>query len=348
MHAIDPDDDGDIYLSKPDWSQVDATGDAGGMGPEDEEMTTDDNNMECEHCGAVDCPAGSEFCHMCGEALQSLTPGAGNQCAVCGTECHEDAIHCHMCGEALPKSMTDNALGCGNCGAATPQDAMYCPTCGDPIPQAESTDNASIQKQETEDMSDENATVADDAPAEELAVESTTARTLSNADLQALASIIMGAKATENTEEEVAAEVAPEEEVAAEEPVADAEEVVAEPAIDAEESHESKEILVSENKMFSAEEVSAMIAEAAKSAATAAVEEATRNAIESYRTGKSPVSRKGLTGTAGSEASDLSEAELTPEALAEMSSINFRKVQAETWGDHPFFATKFAQAERGF
>jgi hypothetical protein len=347
MHAIDPDDDGDIYLSKPDWSQVDATGDAGGMGPEDEEMTTDDNNMECEHCGAVDCPAEAVFCHMCGEALRSPASSAGNQCAVCGTECHEDAIHCHMCGEALPKSMTDNALGCGNCGETTPQDAMYCPTCGDPVPQAESTDNAPIQNKENEEMSDENATVADETPAEETAVESTTARTLSDADLQALAALIMGAKATENTEEEVAVEVTPEAEVAAEEPAVDAEEVVEEPAAEAEESHESKEISVSENKMFSAEEVAAMVAEAAQSAATAAVEKATSNAIESYRTGR--VFRKGLSASAvGTDASDLSEAELTPEALAEMNSSNFRKVQSETWGSHPFFAAKFAQAERGF
>jgi len=313
MHAIDPDDDGDIYLSKPDWSAVDATGDAGGMGPE-EEVIMNDNNMECSECGAA---------------------------------AMENAIHCHMCGAQLPVSMTANALGCGNCGETTPQDAMYCPTCGDPVPQAESTDNAPIQNKENEEMSDENATVADETPAEETAVESTTARTLSDADLQALAALIMGAKATENTEEEVAVEVTPEAEVAAEEPAVDAEEVVEEPAAEAEESHESKEISVSENKMFSAEEVAAMVAEAAQSAATAAVEKATSNAIESYRTGR--VFRKGLSASAvGTDASDLSEAELTPEALAEMNSSNFRKVQSETWGSHPFFAAKFAQAERGF
>jgi len=347
MHAIDPDDDGDIYLSKPDWSQVDATGDASGMGPEEENMP-DDNNMECEHCGNVDCPEGSTFCPSCGGQLSPISNTYAMECHECGTPAMEGAMFCHNCGAARVVTPGSGAQECESCGANCAQDAMFCPTCGTSISQAESTDNASIQKQETEEMSDENATVADETPAEETAVESTTARTLSDADLQALAALIMGAKATENTEEEVAAEVAPEAEVAAEEPAVDAEEVAVEPAADAEESHESKEISVSENKMFSAEEVTAMIAEAAKNAATAAVEEATRNAIESYRTGKTPASRKGLTGTAGSEASDLSEAELTPEALAEMSSTNFRKVQAETWGDHPFFATKFAQAERGF
>ena len=345
MHAIDPDDDGDIYLSKPDWSQVDATGDAGGMGPEDETMMNDDNNMECEHCGAPDCPAGAEFCHMCGGALMSTTPDAGAQCPSCGTECYEDAIHCHMCGEPLPTSMTANALGCGNCGATTPQDAMYCPTCGDPVPQAESSDNAPTQEQETE-VSDENTT--EETPAEEATLETAAARTLSDADLSALAAmIIAGTKANESTPEAPAAEVvAEEEEVVADEAPAAEEEAAAE-EVTAEESTTSQETIVTENKMFSAEEVAAMVAEAAQAAAKQAVEAAQSNAIESYRTGK--VFRKGLVGSSvGNDASDLSEAELTPEALAEMNSTSFRKVQNEVWGSTPFFANKFAQAERGF
>ena len=311
MHAIDPDDDGDIYLSKPDWSAVDATGDAGGMGPE-EEIMTNDNNMEC---------------------------------AECGTECYEDAIHCHMCGAQLPTSMTAKALGCGNCGATAPQDAMYCPTCGDPVPQAESSDNAPTQEQETE-VSDENTT--EETPAEEATLETAAARTLSDADLSALAAmIIAGTKANESTPEAPAAEVvAEEEEVVADEAPAAEEEAAAE-EVTAEESTTSQETIVTENKMFSAEEVAAMVAEAAQAAAKQAVAEATAGAIESYRTGK--VFRKGLVGSSvGNDASDLSEAELTPEALAEMNSTSFRKVQNEVWGSTPFFANKFAQAERGF
>jgi len=311
MHAIDPDDDGDIYLSKPDWSAVDATGDAGGMGPE-EEIMTNDNNMECHECGAT---------------------------------AMENAIHCHMCGAPLPTSMTANALGCSNCGETTPQDAMYCPTCGDPVPQAESSDNAPTQEQETE-VSDENTT--EETPAEEATLETAAARTLSDADLSALAAmIIAGTKANESTPEAPAAEVvAEEEEVVADEAPAAEEEAAAE-EVTAEESTTSQETIVTENKMFSAEEVAAMVAEAAQAAAKQAVAEATAGAIESYRTGK--VFRKGLVGSSvGNDASDLSEAELTPEALAEMNSTSFRKVQNEVWGSTPFFANKFAQAERGF
>ena len=343
MHAIDPDDDGDIYLSKPDWSKVDATGDAGGMGPE-EEIIMNDNNMECEHCGAPGCPADAQFCPSCGKAVSALATNT-KACAGCGTECHEDAIHCHMCGEPLPTSMTANALGCGNCGETTPQDAMYCPTCGDPVPQAESSDNAPTQEQETE-VSDENTT--EETPAEEATLETAAARTLSDADLSALAAmIIAGTKANESTPEAPAAEVvAEEEEVVADEAPAAEEEAAAE-EVTAEESTTSQETIVTENKMFSAEEVAAMVAEAAQTAAKQAVEAAQSNAIESYRTGK--VFRKGLVGSSvGNDASDLSEAELTPEALAEMNSTSFRKVQNEVWGSTPFFANKFAQAERGF
>ena len=311
MHAIDPDDDGDIYLSKPDWSAVDATGDAGGMGPE-EEIIMNDNNMECHECG---------------------------------TAAMENAIHCHMCGAPLPTSMTANALGCSNCGESTPQNAMYCPNCGDPVPQAESSDNAPTQEQETE-VSDENTT--EETPAEEATLETAAARTLSDADLSALAAmIIAGTKANESTPEAPAAEVvAEEEEVVADEAPAAEEEAAAE-EVTAEESTTSQETIVTENKMFSAEEVAAMVAEAAQAAAKQAVEAAQSNAIESYRTGK--VFRKGLVGSSvGNDASDLSEAELTPEALAEMNSTSFRKVQNEVWGSTPFFANKFAQAERGF
>ena len=362
MHAIDPDDDGDIYLSKPDWSQVDATGDASGMGPEidgDEMYTSDDNNMECASCGNMSeastyCPAcgalmsplsntdgitcvqcgtptvkGALYCHNCGVSKESADT---QTCANCGeSNCPAEAVACHMCGEQLSGSMTQNALGCTTCGETTPQDAMYCPNCGDPIPQAESFDDAPTTDKESE-VSDE--TTAAEAPVEVAAEESTATRTLSDADLKALASIIAAAiQPVESTPE-------PEEEV-------EVETAEVEPEVTTEESTNSQENQVTEKNMFSAEEVAKMVAEAAQKAATAAVEQATQSAVESYRSGK--VFRKGLVGgSMGSDASDLSEAELTPEALAEMNSSQFRKVQSETWGATPFFANKFAQADRGF
>ena len=106
---------------------------------------------------------------------------------------------------------------------------------------------------------------------------------------------------------------------------------------------------MSENT-FTAEQVQAMIAEAAKSAAEAAIAETKKNAVETYRNGGATF-RKGYVGSTsvGNDASDLSESEeLDPRKLAEMTSSDFRKVQAETWGSTPFFAHKFAQADRGF
>ena len=195
-------------------------------------------------------------------------------------------------------------------------------------------------------MSDENTTPVD-APAEESGLETPAARTLSDADLQALAAVIAAAiKPVESTTDEPETEVADaaEDEVAAEAP---AEEPAAEEEAAAEESHESQETIVTENQMFSAEDVAKMVAEAAAKAATEAVAAAQKSAIESYRTGK--VFRKGLVAeSTGTDASDLSDAELTPEALSEMTSAQFRQVQHEAWGQTPFFATKFAQAERGF
>jgi RNA polymerase subunit RPABC4/transcription elongation factor Spt4 len=310
MHAIDPDDDGDIYLSKPDWSHVDDTGDASVMGPEDEDMkiSTDDNNMECHECGM---PA------------------------------VEDAHFCHNCGAAMAVTPSSSAPECANCGESVPQDAMYCPTCGGTVPQAESSDTALTQEMEEVTVTDNQNTA--ETPAEETALETTAARTLSDADLKALANMLIAAKATESEPEADDAEVAPEEEAVE----APAEEVAAE-EVAAEESNNNKETLVSENT-FTAEQVAVMIAEAAQTAATAAVAEAQKNAVESYRSGKTTF-RKGLVGSStGNDASDLSESEeLDPRMLAEMNSTAFRKVQNEAWSGTPFFANKFAQADRGF
>lgn len=407
MHAIDPDDDGDIYLSKPDWSQVDATGDAGGMGPEEDGMT-DDNNMECEHCGAPDCPEGANYCHMCGEQMPSFDNISKTvECENCGTECHEDAINCHICGAPLPEKMTDNALGCGNCGEETPQDAMYCPTCGDPIPQvesdktdyakiipnrkgepadkelyakviaaakekfavypsavanawvsqeykkrggkyttksAESNDEALTQTKENVEV-DENITTAE-ASAEESGHTPSEARTLTDADIVAIAQAFKSVFAPKENapEAEVEAEVeTPSEQETPEAPAEEGD--AAEAPADAEEAQDPQENTV--ENTFTAEQVAAMVAEAAKNAAEAAVAAARKDAVESYRS--NGAGRKGLVaGMTGSDASDLSEGEITSEALAEMSSSDFRKVQAEVWGNTNFFATKFAQADRGY
>lgn len=315
MHAIDPDDDGDIYLSKPDWSHVDDTGDAGGMGPEDDDMPT-------------------------------------KECPACGCECHSEANFCHECGEAFGTPTSDmavtptrNAPECAECGESAPLDAMYCPSCGAPVPQAESSDAATTQTEENVTVTDDQNTA--ETPAEEQALESNApARTLSDADIQALAAAMVALQkpvenAPEADEVEVAAE--PEAEVPAEEPAAE-EEVATEPA--AEESHINKETTEVSENLFTAEQVAAMIAEAAAKAATEAVAAAKKTAVESYRSGNTTY-RKGLVSESTGTDAELSD-EISLEALAEMNSTNFRKVQSEVWGSTPFFAAKFAQADRGF
>jgi len=346
MHAIDPDDDGDIYLSKPDWSHVDDTGDAGGMGPEDEEMMSSQPAMtkECSECGGL-APESSAYCHECGAMLPESTDDNNMEdacCGECGASPMEGAAHCHMCGAQLPEAVSKNAIGCTTCGEMAPKDAMYCPTCGDPVPQAESQDTASNQTKEEVTVSD-NQTAAE-ASAEE-SVETPAIRSMTDADLQVLAGFIVAAsKPTENAPEEEEAEVAPDAKVEA---PADADAEVADEAPAAEESNISKENEVSEN-LFTAEQVAEMVTKAATEAAKAAVEAAKADAVEAYRSGS--ITRKGLVNeSTGFDASELLESdEIDPNLLAEMNSSQFRKIQTEIWGSTPFFAAKFAQADRGY
>jgi RNA polymerase subunit RPABC4/transcription elongation factor Spt4 len=371
----------------------------------------DDNNMECEHCGAPGCPKDSNYCPMCGENISSFDNiKSSNECESCGTECHEDAIHCHMCGTPLPSSMTNNALGCGNCGESTPEDAMYCPTCGDPVPQAEANkaDYATIipnrkgepadkalyakviaaakakfdvypsavanawasqeykrrggkyttQSAESQDEAlthtKENVNVDQNTTAAETSAEESghmpVARTLNDADLKAIAAmVIAGLKPTENASEEEEVEVvADDAETEVETPEVEAEvevEVADDEAPAAEEATIPQENIV--ENLFTAEQVAVMIAEAASKAATEAVAAATKQAVESYRSGGA--ARKGLSGTSnGNDASELVNGEITSEMLSEMNSSDFRKVQSEVWANTAFFNAKFAQADRGF
>ena len=278
-----------------------------------------------------------------GDDDSSTSAGATRECHECGCECANEAKFCHECGAML--EMNSTPADCANCGNVPPADAMYCPNCGHNVPQAESNDEALTQTEENKVS--EEITTPDVASAEESGLDVPAARTLSDADIQALAVALAATmKPTENTSEEPAAEVVEPEveepaEAPAEEPAAEEEEEAAE------EATESQENIVTDPKMFSAEEVAAMVAEAATKAASEAVAAAQKSAIESYRTGR--VFRKGLVAeSTGTDASDMSDAELTPEALSEMNSAQFRQVQSEVWGSTPFFAAKFAQAERGF
>ena len=176
------------------------------------------------------------------------------------------------------------------------------------------------------------------------------ARTLNDADLKAIAAmVIAGLKPTENASEEEEVEVvADDAEAEVETPEVEAEvevEVADDEAPAAEEATIPQENIV--ENLFTAEQVAVMIAEAASKAATEAVAAATKQAVESYRSGGA--ARKGLSGTSnGNDASELVNGEITSEMLSEMNSSDFRKVQSEVWANTAFFNAKFAQADRGF
>lgn len=277
------------------------------------------------------------------EGEGSMTDSPYMECHECGTECSEDALYCHKCGcDLSSKSM----VGCESCGESSiPQDAMYCPNCGDPVPQAESTDEALTQTKENVNV-DENITTAETSAEE--SGQAPVARTLTDADIMALAQIMKSVfMPSENAPEEEEAEVvADTPEVEAPEAPAEEVEVPAEEEAPSEATTPQENIV--ENNLFTAEQVAEMVQKAAAEAAAAAVEAATKQAVESYRT--SGATRKGLSGAnaAGSHSDDLAEGEFTAESLAEMNSQEFRQVQATAWGNTPFFAEKFARAERGF
>jgi hypothetical protein len=279
----------------------------------------------------------------------ALTDSPNMECHECGAECGAEAAFCHVCGCSLSASASMVASDCTTCGESLPQAAMYCPTCGGPVPQAESDDEALTQSKENVNV-DQNTTAAETS-AEESGLP--VSRTLTDADITAIAQIIASVlKPTENASEDAETEVVADEVVADEEEAveAPAEEVAADEEADeveaAEEATTPQENIV-ENNLFTAEQVAEMVQKAALEAATAAVEAARKEAVETYRS--NGAARKGLVSeSAGSDASDMDSAELTPEALSEMTSTNFRKVQAEVWAQSPFFAAKFAQADRGF
>ena len=320
LNAVDPDADGDIYLTMGDDEHPDSSGsdyhpqipgvpDDIDDVPYGDQPETDDNNMETE-------------CHECGGMLP------------------ESAAFCPGCG-AMTQPYSSAPECCSECGTQTPESAMYCPTCGHPVPQAESDDSALDTKEAH--VADDQTTVEASAEASEEQIVVAPARTLTDADIQALAAVFAAAlKPAESAPEaEETPEVAPEEA-----PEASTEETPEAP--EAEEAHENtQENIVSENT-FTAEQVAAMVAEAASKAAAEAVEAARNAAVESYRSGEG--FRKGFTSSnTGINADDLSESEeLDPRSLAEMNSSEFRKIQAAVWGETPFFKSKFAQAERGF
>lgn len=306
MHAIDPDDDGDIYLSKPDWSAVDATGDAGGMGPEDEEKPViyqpDDNNMEASPV--------SDY----------KDPGVATDSKV---NTDQEKLYCPSCNQQLPNGVTNECTECGeslsmcaDCGCMQSAGASECTECGAAMMTNESDDS----------MNNKEALVADTEIVAEEVTESApeVPRLLTDADLKALAvitaeavSAVMNAKEVKEEEptEEPEVEVAADAETDAEEP-------------EAEVANENPE----EGEMYSADDLKKAVAEA--------LDTFKSEVAEAYRENGAP--RKGLV-VAEATDEDIDEA-FSAERLSKMGTREFREAQYEAWSNVPFFASKFNAA----
>jgi hypothetical protein len=306
MHAIDPDDDGDIYLSKPDWSKVDATGDAGGMGPEDEDMmmSPDDNNMESTESSDI-----ADVNRDRGVATDSQV-NIGKEkmyCPSCNSSLPDAVTECSNCGESLGQ--------CPNCECMQVAGASECAECGASMMNNES--NNSIKTKEalvadTENVTEEVTESAPEAPA----------RLLTDADLKALAVITAEAVSAVMNAKEVKEQADPED--VEEAPAADAE-----PKVAADENTPEGEMAES----YSADDLKKAVAEA--------LDSFKGEVAEAYRENGAP--RKGIVANEISE-EDIEEA-FSTERLATLGTREFREAQYDAWSNVPFFKRMFDQAD---
>ena len=305
MHAIDPDDDGDIYLSKPDWSKVDATGDAGGMGPEDEDMmmSPDDNNMEsaATNIGKVVANRDVELVSQADISKEKM------YCPSCNNSLPDGVTECSSCGESIGQ--------CPDCGCMQAMGANECTECGASMMNNES-DNSNKTKEalvaDTENVTEEVTESAPEAPA----------RLLTDADLKALAVITAEAVSAVMNAKEVKEQADPED--AEEAPAADAE-----PEVAADENTPEGEMAES----YSADDLKKAVAEA--------LDSFKGEVAEAYRENGAP--RKGIVANEISE-EDIEEA-FSTERLATMGTREFREAQYDAWSNVPFFKRMFDQAD---
>lgn len=224
---------------------------------------------------------------------------------------------------------------CTSCSHQLPDAAMYCPGCGTAVTVHEESTDSEEEIKEALVAENENVT-------EEVTEEATTeapARSLTDADLQALAMVTAEAvkaafAATQVKEEEEAPEAEAEVEVEVED-----EAPVAEPEADAEaevEVEAAESTLEGDVAEYSADDLKKAVAEALDSFKS--------EVAEAYRENGAP--RKGLVTTNPIEADE--DGELTVEGLASMDSREFREAQHQTWGTVPFFQNLWARASAGY
>lgn len=333
MHAIDPDDDGDIYLSKPDWSAVDATGDAGGMGPEDmddmEEMPMvykpNDNNMESDGTSmpvlnvvkdASDAVDYKDPGNATDDDNADLDKSAEMYCPSCSLSLPDGLMSetCASCGESLAQ--------CATCESIQVNGIKQCAECGASMMSSESDFVGSHEIKEALVADTENVAeaVTDEVP-------EVPARSLTDADLKALAMITAEAVAAAFNATQVK-----EEEAIAEEPEA-AEEVAAEETeVEAAESTQEGDMAES----YSADDLKKAVAEA--------LDTFRGEVAEAYRENGAP--RKGLVSNEIAD-EDIEEA-FSAERLAKMGTSAFRESQYEAWKNVPFFQQLWNRADGNF
>ena len=78
-----------------------------------------------------------EHCPNCGSIIQSEdennSSDANNiiKCSNCGNEVSDGDDFCHNCGNKIERE--DNTLRCESCGSELPKNTLFCPTCGSKV-----------------------------------------------------------------------------------------------------------------------------------------------------------------------------------------------------------------------
>ena len=219
----------------------------------------------------------------------------------------------------VPPLVDASNMYCGSCNGALPESASYCPACGVSVPTNESAPDGSNDTKES--IVADTETVTEEATTE---VPEVPARSLTEADITTLATVIS---------EAVAAAVVAATPIQEQAPV-EAETSVAEAEVEVEaEATESTQQEGDMAETYSADDVSNAVAEALASFKD--------QVAEAVRDNGAP--RKGMVGNASGDGA-LQE-EYSAEDLATMNTRQFREAQVSVWGDIPFFRDLWNRAD---
>ena len=305
LTVLDPDQDGDIDNIDPDDNSPGANTDPnytndGLMS----DIETDDNNMESDVTPYKD-------------------PGVATDSKV---KISREMMYCPSCNQSLPDGVTNECESCGaslmaceSCGCAQMEGTQECTECGASMMASESHDSQEIKEALVADTENVAEAVTDEVP-------EVPARSLTDADIKALAAItaeavaaaIAGTQVKEDADSEE-----PEAEVAADAEPAE------EPEVEAQENTQESDMAES----YSADDLKKAVAEA--------LDTFKSEVAEAYRENGAP--RKGLVTT--EIADEENDEAFTAESLSRMGTREFRESQYEAWGAVPFFQRLWNQAD---